>query len=47
MSCGSASLLTNRTLVPGAIVTVEGLAPALVIVITTTGAGGGGGAGAA
>lgn len=45
--CGSVSLLTNLIRVPGAIVTVEGLAPAEVMVMTTVaGGGGGGGAGA-
>jgi hypothetical protein len=47
ISCATTSLLTNLTRVPGAIVSVDGLAPAVVIVITTTeGGGGGGGAGA-
>ncbi len=42
-SCGSASLLTNLTREPGAIVNVDGLVPADVIVTTTTVPGGGGG----
>ena len=42
--CGSVSLLTNLIRVPGAIVTVEGLAPAEVMVMTTVAGGGGAGA---